>query len=449
VKRIVCEICEGTDFVKENGMFLCRGCGLRYSLEEVKNLLVDVEDSEGSADSGTASGTDSLRINNLYTRARKSLEVDDLEHAAEYYKQILDERPEDWEAYFYAYLGETTSFTNAQAASVAAKLANTIPMAYDMAMESGEANEKAYRAVTISHETAERLTGIAMTAVSLLRGYEGGFALSAQGQVNASLYRNLLPIAQNTIVNCVLAFDGLISKVEEIFRAKQAIDEEAYFECVLSLRRAQVSLANLTFSPTAGVTEYMITQEARFAYQQNLSQAEQLAAAAASRRQAERAAQARKEWEEKKAKREEYWAAHPEEKEALENKKKELEKERAAVARERSEIQEKIKRLADMGNMPVSGDDRIADINKRIYALECELQQLGLLKTTEKRAIRERILIENRNMEKVKQEIRSERDKEIIERMKPYQAEIAEFNAKLQELNDAVKEIDDELNADR
>lgn len=43
MKRIVCELCEGTEFTKENGFFVCQGCGIRYSLAEAKGLLHEVE----------------------------------------------------------------------------------------------------------------------------------------------------------------------------------------------------------------------------------------------------------------------------------------------------------------------------------------------------------------------------------------------------------------------
>lgn len=39
MKRIVCEMCEGTEFVKENGFFVCQMCGTKYSLDEAKKMM--------------------------------------------------------------------------------------------------------------------------------------------------------------------------------------------------------------------------------------------------------------------------------------------------------------------------------------------------------------------------------------------------------------------------
>ncbi|MBQ1977431.1 MAG: hypothetical protein II225_01645 [Ruminococcus sp.] len=46
MKRIVCDMCESTDFIKENDLFVCQVCGCKYPMEEAKKLLREVsEDS--------------------------------------------------------------------------------------------------------------------------------------------------------------------------------------------------------------------------------------------------------------------------------------------------------------------------------------------------------------------------------------------------------------------
>lgn len=249
MKQFVCEMCGGTDLQKEDGVFVCKSCGCKYSMEEARKLMVEVD-----ADS-------SKRLSNLYERARKSLEVDDLEHAAEYYKQILDEVPSDWEAYFYFYLGEITTFTNAQAGGVAEKLGNTIPTAYDMAITDCTPEEAAQRIKTITMKTVDRLSGIASTGASLLRQYEGGNILTPTGKVNSDLYNKLRPTAVNTIANCVLAFGPLEAKLEKIIGADNGIDEGICKECLLYLRRARYAIADWTFVPSIGLSEHLIKAE--------------------------------------------------------------------------------------------------------------------------------------------------------------------------------------------
>lgn len=203
----------------------------------------------------------SKRLDNLYARARKSLEVNDLEHAAEYYTQILDENPQDWEAYFYSYLGEFATYTNAQAGSVASKLENTIPAAYDMAIQNCDTEEAVRRIEQISSETADRLWGIAQSAANLISEYEGGNILFASGKVNIDMYQNLRPMVANTMICVTDALDALDAKLCQICEGDSGITKAQCKDALLCVRRARFGVANTTFSPSAGEEEYLISEE--------------------------------------------------------------------------------------------------------------------------------------------------------------------------------------------
>ena len=45
-------MCESTDFIKEDGLFVCQGCGCKYSLEEAKKMMKEVGDDEPSQNTG-------------------------------------------------------------------------------------------------------------------------------------------------------------------------------------------------------------------------------------------------------------------------------------------------------------------------------------------------------------------------------------------------------------
>lgn len=45
MKKIVCEVCGSQNIKKENGVFVCKDCGIEYSSEEVKKLLVEVDEN--------------------------------------------------------------------------------------------------------------------------------------------------------------------------------------------------------------------------------------------------------------------------------------------------------------------------------------------------------------------------------------------------------------------
>ena len=262
MKTIVCELCGGKEVVKQDGFFICQECGAKYTPEDARKLMVEIEGEAGL----------SKKMKNLYERARKSLEVDDLTHAAEYYKQILDENPNDWEAYFYSYLGEFTSYTNAQAGSVADKLGNTIPPAYDMALDCENIEEAANRVKTITQKTSEKLAGIAATGVSLLKQYEGGSILSPAGKVNSDLYDKIRPTAVNTVVSAVLAMGEIDNKLTALAAQRTDISSEVWNECLKTIRRTRFNTANITYSPTSATTEKLIKDEKIQEYAQKLKE---------------------------------------------------------------------------------------------------------------------------------------------------------------------------------
>ena len=252
MKALVCELCGGNDFAKENDFFVCQNCGTKYSTEDAKKIMVEVDNSK--------------KLSNLYERARKSIEVGDLAHAAEYYKEILDENPGDWEAYFYSYLGEFTSYKNSEAPGVAAKLGNTIPTSYDMALENCQISEAEERFKLITAKTIARIKQIASGGAALIGQYEGGSWLTAGGRVNGDLYNRMRPLVQNTIINCVMACEPLDKKLVEISKNGKGISEDVIKECLLTIRHARYDIANMTFSPTAGVHEKLLNDEAIHEY---------------------------------------------------------------------------------------------------------------------------------------------------------------------------------------
>ena len=247
MKAIKCELCGSSDVIKQGDFYVCQSCGTKYEPEAARRLIVGIDSTKKMA--------------NLYQRARKSLEVEDLEHAAEYYKEILDENPDDWEAYFYSYLGEFPSFTNAQAGNVATKLGNTIPAAYDMAISSSNATEAADHMQTITTKTVDRISYIARTGASLLRQYEGGNILTPAGKVHHDMYNGMRPVVVNTIIGCISALDSLEAKIQEIADSDIDIDEGVCTDCLLYVCRARFTIANITYTPALGATEKLIKAE--------------------------------------------------------------------------------------------------------------------------------------------------------------------------------------------
>ncbi len=244
MKKFVCEMCGSNDLLKQDEFYVCQNCGTKYTTEEAKKMMIEIDNSK--------------KLANLYERARKSMEVDDRHHAAEYYKQILDENPNDWEAYFYSYLWEYTSYTNAEAASVATKLSNTIPSAYDMALANCSAEEATERVVTITTKVTDRLVEIASGGEYLLRQYEGGNLLIPDGKVKSEMYNRIRPTAGNTIAKSLDAFDPLDKKLEEIINNNQLINKERCKDALLYMRMARFRISDKEYFCNSVVSERLI-----------------------------------------------------------------------------------------------------------------------------------------------------------------------------------------------
>ena len=69
MKQMVCEMCGGTDLIKQDGVFVCQTCGCKYSIEEAKKMMI-----EGNVDvSGSTVKVDtSDELKNLYELARRA-----------------------------------------------------------------------------------------------------------------------------------------------------------------------------------------------------------------------------------------------------------------------------------------------------------------------------------------------------------------------------------------
>ena len=94
MKQLICEMCGGTDLVKEDGVFVCKSCGVKYSPEEAKKLMI-----EGTVQvAGTMKIDHSDQTEKLRRSAQAAFDSMDFDSAQRYYGQIVQLDPADWEA---------------------------------------------------------------------------------------------------------------------------------------------------------------------------------------------------------------------------------------------------------------------------------------------------------------------------------------------------------------
>lgn len=99
MEKLVCEMCGGTDIIKQDGLFVCQICGLKYTLEEAKKVIEYRIDLSGS----TVKLDKSEQLANLYQLAKRAKDENNAENAIKYYEMILLDAPMNWEAVFYTF----------------------------------------------------------------------------------------------------------------------------------------------------------------------------------------------------------------------------------------------------------------------------------------------------------------------------------------------------------
>ncbi|MBR5569756.1 MAG: TFIIB-type zinc finger domain-containing protein [Oscillospiraceae bacterium] len=99
MKQLKCEMCGGTDLVKQDGLFICQSCGVKYSVEEAKKMMVEID---GTVEvKGTVKVDHTDKVKNLYQLARMDIDKESCGNAQRYYEGILLEEPTSWEAQFF------------------------------------------------------------------------------------------------------------------------------------------------------------------------------------------------------------------------------------------------------------------------------------------------------------------------------------------------------------
>ena len=83
MKQLTCEMCGSTDMTKQDGVYVCQTCGMKYSVEEAKKLMI-----EGTVDvQGTVKVDNSAFVEKYLANARRAKMKEDWEEVEKYYIQ--------------------------------------------------------------------------------------------------------------------------------------------------------------------------------------------------------------------------------------------------------------------------------------------------------------------------------------------------------------------------
>ncbi len=103
MKQPVCEMCEGTSFVKEGDLFVCQSCGMKYPAEELKKIMRDMESAPKEASLTVLQTSDNSGLLDKHlANARRAKDREDWEDAEKYYNKAEEIDPDNTEAVFYS-----------------------------------------------------------------------------------------------------------------------------------------------------------------------------------------------------------------------------------------------------------------------------------------------------------------------------------------------------------
>lgn len=102
MNKMKCELCGSTDFMKEDGVFVCQYCGTKYSPEEARKMMI-----EGTVDvQGTVKVDNTSFVQKYLANARRAKQKEDWEEVEKYYNLVEQNDPSNIEAIFYSAYGK-------------------------------------------------------------------------------------------------------------------------------------------------------------------------------------------------------------------------------------------------------------------------------------------------------------------------------------------------------
>lgn len=328
MKQLVCEMCGGTDLIKDGGVFVCQTCGCKYTVEEARKMMI-----EGTVDvSGSTVKVDtSEKLENLYTLARRAKNDENIEDAAKYYAEIRVEDPNSWEAAFYGVYYTAMNCKIGQIAYAANSVSNCLQSVTQLIINHvpKEAQKAAY-------------------TECLLRAAAIGTLLfnASVNTYNDSSYSNRLDDFQDRATACLstIGYAGIMA--EEIFN-DYALAKQIYESAVNTCNSFYLS------KPYAKVPQSRLDALApKF-------RAEQI------------------------KKNEDYWIEHLDEK-------IKLEEEKAKLKSEKDPLCEQVTALERQQN-ELPAVVQYEELQRKIEDLSVQKASLGFFKGKEKKAIQEQI----------------------------------------------------------
>ncbi len=436
MRQLTCEMCGGTDLVKENGVFVCQTCGCKYSVEEARKMMFDGGEYTPAEVKVPVKPDNSEQIKHYLELSRTAYAGGNGESASSYADKALEMDPQNADAWiakmkaieYMATLGNLRLMEVYELGKKAISCAKTQDekekiSAMVCRYQLQRALDLLKLATSKMQDTAEiQNTYRKFAAISIMSASEHTSDLD---KTTVSIYDKVASEAINFVL---LIPDAVLEANLPLCRLAEECRKQYQFETNALAARYRIYGMSLTYAASASRT----AQGNKIS--DKVERAKKRAAAKETRERQERI---KRENAEKQEKIERYWAEHAEEKVALEEEKDTLEAKVAELKKEVDMYNKKRTTEADAlrkeRDKKIPAEIEYDEFKRSIRDMEMERDRCGIFKAKEKKELQSKIDGAYFELQRKQKEMQTAKEQHV-----------AQYNAKIREANKIGKEVIDE-----
>lgn len=450
MKQMTCEMCGSTELLKQDGVFVCQSCGCRYSVEEARKLLVEVDGVVNVQ--GTVQVDRSSEINNRIQNAIAEYRANHQDRAIALFNDVLNIDFENVTAIIYKACsdGWLSTLNDNHMTLTANELNRAVEIAHRKYPDPVKFTEMVLPCVKEMVELCDGISGLCgsrkkdvladikqLTAKAEEANKQGKhymmvgpIAAASPCYERAKMYareaKNMLEELENQLamnknqtgLAGLAVLDGVMDCMEEADRVC-----DGFLQAMTNLADRCLKLcSSVNASHVGKAAKRILALTNRVKDRQEKDMEERIAA---------------------------YWEQHAEEKQALESEKAELEGKVRDLDSRMEALRKKVEAIKAeySGNTPAEKEKNEL-LSQRDKCRVC-LDGLGLFKGKEKKRLREEIALLDEKLAKLEDTVRKERketDARMAELLGPHEAELdtlkKESSKVRSELIDVVGELE-------
>lgn len=464
MKQLTCEMCGSTDLIKQDGVFVCQSCGIKYSVEEAKKMMI-----EGTVEvQGTVQIDNSNMIEQWMTMAQTAENVGNCAEAYDYYTKVIEQDPTNWRAIWGKGRAAAwqSSMRNDRTPELYQALRLVLPLIVN---ESDETqcvlrNEFCMEIVRVNNaivelfddsipewgkryechkelfeETLQRHYDnikLLQNAMSLIEDYTDDESVENVIFIKKRICKDIKVVCDHTY--SYTYYSSGYELYGHVYSSYDKKDEcEALFEDLMFELCQYDPLfgTNHEDLPCYPLEELKTSNDKVVYWRKRYTDRKQ------------RYDKAIKELALKK-----YWAEHAEEKRNFDNRLDEIKRALQPLTEQRDALNKKKTSLNNKKNEKVPAEKEAYSVSLKIDSLKKEFASLGIFSGKRKKEIQaelESLNTERENLERLSREQRTQMQNDIQEEIRKIDAELAPIKEQIESLKAEEKTITDELTKDR